>query len=389
VEEQKGKVFMRAAAVAIVLIVGAAVILVFANTLNSWVIGGLIGGLAALLISIPISLFLFTILSRRHDQKLQAFQQELEEMGYADLDENGYAEVYETDVYVLPDEEEYYNEPVSRRMSDVRALPAAGQSQASANIAYNERTGRYPQGYRRPSQALPRGRGKGTPTQDLSSDRRQPMRSTHDVNAMRSRYQTAALRAARREAAQQFDDVEFLPTHSPTPYKRVPPERSSQPLTEQPARFRQARHESDVPPSQQMAIPDDSRRGIDATSGRQYGARRTTSSGEPYSTNRPSRTDSLRMNEPKTDQLHGRYLHPETEPFQKPPQTGQMVRKPRLGEQLRNPDMITGSLKNPLVRRAPYMYEDDPLREELAQQIDGGPITRRSSLFAQYEDEEE
>jgi len=69
-------------------------------------------------------------------------------------------------------------------------------------------------------------------------------------------------------------------------------------------------------------------------------------------------------------------------------QTGQFIRNPpQLGEQLRDPDMITGNLNNPLVRRAPYMYEDDPLREELAQQIDGGPIMRRSSRFLQHEEE--
>jgi hypothetical protein len=32
------------------------------------------------------------------------------------------------------------------------------------------------------------------------------------------------------------------------------------------------------------------------------------------------------------------------------------------------------------------MYEDDPLREELAQQIDG-PIMRRSSRFLQNDEE--
>jgi len=37
-----------------------------------------------------------------------------------------------------------------------------------------------------------------------------------------------------------------------------------------------------------------------------------------------------------------------------------------------------GDLKSSLVRRAPYMYEDDPLRKQLSQQVDG-PITRRSS----------
>ena len=54
---------MKAAALAFVLLIGAAIVLAFANTLNSWVLGGLIGGLAALLLSIPISLALFTVMA--------------------------------------------------------------------------------------------------------------------------------------------------------------------------------------------------------------------------------------------------------------------------------------------------------------------------------------
>ena len=173
---------MRAAAAAIVFILGAAVILVLANSLNSWVVGGLIGGLAALLISIPISVMLFTILSRRHDLKLQALHEELGEMGYVGLDEHGYEEVYESDAYVLSGEE-YYSQDVHRRMADVRALPAPGQSYASAKRESRERTGRSAQSVRRSSQALPQGRGKGTPTRDLSSERRQAIRSMDEVNA--------------------------------------------------------------------------------------------------------------------------------------------------------------------------------------------------------------
>ena len=318
---------MRAAAAVLVLIVGAVVILVFANTLNSWVLGGLIGGLAALLISIPVSLFLFTIFARRHDQELQTLQQELEEMAYADLDENEYAEVYETDVYILPDEEEFSKEPGRRRSPDMHALPAAGQSQAST-----QRSGNYAQGYRRPAQALPQALRKGTPTRQLSPARRHLKRSAHEVNATRAKFQTAALQEARREAAQQFDDVEVIPTHSSAPYKRVLPSRSSQPLTEQP------------------------------------------------------KTDSLHIREPRTDQLRDRY--PQTGPIYPAPQTAQSMRESQLIEQLRDPGMITGSLNNPIVRRAPYMYEDDSLREELAQQIER-PIKRRSSLFFPNEDREE
>jgi hypothetical protein len=375
---------MRAAAVTIVLILGAAVILVFANSLNSWVLGGLIGGLAALLISIPISVMLFTILSRRHDLKLQAIHQELGEMGFVDLDENGYEEVYETDAYVLS-EEEYYDRRVNRRIPEAPALPAAGQSQASANKEFNERTGRSTQSNRRPSQALPQARGKGTPTQDLSSDRRQARRSIHEVNALRSRYQTAALRAAMREA-QQFDDIEVIPTHSQAPNKRVRPGRTSQPLSEQSTRSMQERPAPELPRQQQVARPNGSRSNIDTSTSQRNSTRRAMTSGELHSDNRSPRTDSLHVDNLQGDRLRIRSSYPETDSLSMHPQTGQMARNPQLGESLRNPDVMTGNLKTPLVRRAPYLYEDDPLREELAQQIDGEPIVRRSSRNLQFKD---
>src|SRR3989442_6772341 len=285
---------MRVVALALVLIIVAVVILVFANTLNSWVLGGLIGGLAALLMSIPVSLFLFTILARRHDQELQALQQELEEIAFAEQAENEYAGVYEADVYVLADEEELYNEPGSRRLPDVRALPPAGQSQAYTveTTGFNERTGNYSQAYRRPSQTLPRGRGRGSPTQHLAPDRPQPRRSSYEVNAMRSRFQTEALRAARRQAALQFDDVEDVCTRAPAPYKRVPPGQSSQPLIDQPTRFRQARPTRELSPRQQQVTNQNGARRV-------FGA--ASSSGEANSSDRYPRTDSLRMNEPRTD----------------------------------------------------------------------------------------
>jgi hypothetical protein len=364
---------MRAAAVAIVFIFGAAVILVFANSLNSWVLGGLIGGLAALLISIPISVMLFTFLSRHHDLKLQAIHQELGEMGYVDLDENGYEEVYDTDAYLLS-EEEFYNQAENRRMADVRALPAAGQSQAYANREFTERTGRPTQSTKRSSQALPQGHGKGTPTRDLSSDRHLSRRSMYEVNAMRSRFQTAALHAARLEA-QQFDDAEVIQPHAQAPNKRIPPGRTSKPLAGQPMRSRQA-------PSGGSHLT------FDTTSGQQNGPRRTISSGELYPAYKPPRTDALHTDDLQADRRRIRSSYPETDSLRMHPQTGQMARNPQSGEPLRNPDMMTGNLKTPLVRRAPYLYKDDPLREELAQQIDGGPIVRRSSRNMQSEDED-
>ena len=62
---------IKAVATALVLIVGAAVILWYGNTLNSWVVGGLVGGFGALLLSIPISLVLFSYLSHHYNKPQQ------------------------------------------------------------------------------------------------------------------------------------------------------------------------------------------------------------------------------------------------------------------------------------------------------------------------------
>ena len=92
---------MRAAAVALVLIIGAAVVLSFANTLNSWVLGGLIGGLAALLISIPISLLLFSHLSRRHDEQLKAELEEEMALAQSLEYEEPAEQVYDAEGYLM------------------------------------------------------------------------------------------------------------------------------------------------------------------------------------------------------------------------------------------------------------------------------------------------
>jgi len=377
---------MRAAAVAIVFILGTAVILVLANSLNSWVLGGLIGGLAALLISIPISVMLFTYLSRRHDFKLQAIHQELGEMGYVHQDENGYEEVYETEAYVLPDQE-YSNQTVNRKMTDAHALPAAGQSYASVNREYKERMGRATQSSRQPSQALPQVRKKGAPTRDLSSERRQARRSMHEVNAMRSKFQTAALQEARREAQQLFE-VDVISTYSRLPNKSVLQGRASKSAGGQPGSSNQSKPLSDFPRQQRADHENGSQLTLDTTSLQQNHARRPLSSGEFHSTNRPSQTDSLHMDELQYDTFRMRSSYPETGHLRYQPQTGQFIRNPQLGSSQRDSELNTGNLQSPLVRRAPYLYEDDPLRQELAQQIGEEPIVRRSSrhLYAEGAD---
>src|SRR5947209_2096749 len=233
---------MKVAAVALVLLIGAAVVLAFANTLNSWVLGGLIGGLAALLISIPISLILFTILARRHDERQRiedaVFVRE-EQARFDDYEDaqnyddyEGYQEVYETEAYVLPTDDEAYGEArrsPGRRLPDPRVmpespyprLPAAGQSQASTRSSYEQRT--YPRQPRQPARPQIQGRGQ-TPQRPHSR------RQTRELQPRSSRgmQQSAALRAARREAARQYeDDLEVIPTTT-APLRRPSSVRPSQ-----------------------------------------------------------------------------------------------------------------------------------------------------------------
>jgi hypothetical protein len=308
---------------------------------------------------------LFTVLSRRHDLKLQALHQELSEMGYVDLDEHGYEEVYETEAYVLPDDE-YYNQAAHRKIANMQALPAAGQSHASYQAS------------KRPSQGSYQGRVKGTPTRDLSTERRPAKRSRHEVNAMRSRFQTAALHAARLEA-QQLEDIERMSTHTRLTHTQASPGRTSHPSGRQTESSRQVRPGSDQTRQQKAAQQNSSQRPQDVSSSQQNHTRRSASPDEPYSKNWSPQTDSLHLNNIQTGSLRMKSSTPETETLRAHPQTGQITRNPQLGQSNRNPDLITGNLNSPLLRRAPYLYEDDPLRQELAQQIDEEPIVRRSS----------
>src|SRR5207244_8556186 len=122
----------------------------------------------------------------------------------------------------------------------------------------------------------------------------------HEVNAMRSRFQTAALQAAIREA-QQLDDVDVIPTHRQAPNKSVSQSRTSQSLGEQSGYSRQARPPSDLPRQQQTAHQNGSQRSHDTISGQQHRARRPSSSEELHSTNRPPQTDSLHMDGLQSD----------------------------------------------------------------------------------------
>src|SRR5947209_6511114 len=168
-KSRKGTVFMKVAALALVLIVASAVVLIFANTLNSWVVGGLIGGLAALLISIPISLIIFSTFARRHDEHLyaQMLLQHEEDLAYAeeddDYDEEEYGRVYEADAYYVDEEEEEFELPRGRRQPELRSLPPAGQSYASLSA---RSTGR--QRPAEPSQNVTSSQASRRPTRELA-----------------------------------------------------------------------------------------------------------------------------------------------------------------------------------------------------------------------------
>lgn len=96
---------IKAIATALVLIVGAAVILWYGNTLNSWVVGGLVGGFCALLLSIPISLVIFSYFSH-HYHKPQ--QEEVLEDEMVLVQRGSYSIVQDQLAY--HDDEEYFDE---------------------------------------------------------------------------------------------------------------------------------------------------------------------------------------------------------------------------------------------------------------------------------------
>lgn len=374
---------MKAVAAALVLIAGAAVVLWYGNTLNSWVLGGLIGGLAAILLSIPISLTLFSFFSRRHDERLKAAVEE--EVSLAQLSHYPEASLrvpqqsYEVESYVLSEEEEWEEEEEEDDyfppVRPVRNLPAPSSPRLPVahrgvqRLSPSTQSGYLPVPGAASSRSVPLARGKDVAGPATNSNRRMsyPGFPGYQPGSSRSHHHSAALRAARREAAQQqrFDDVEELPTYTS---RRVPPARQNSALlasqgqvSERPAHHLQ--HNINH-------YPRRPRRTVDASPSQQGVQRSLPAEGESAASRLP------RRREPQTDSLD--VLSPRMNGLRYPGQTDKIARVPQLGEEPRNADTITGSLQRPLVRRAPYMYEDDPLRQELAQRLDP-PVVRRSS----------
>lgn len=385
---------MRVAAVAFVLIVGAAVVLAFANTLNSWVLGGLLGGLAAILLCIPVSLAIFALLTRRQEARQRATAQvlaEAEEADYADEDD---LRVYEVEGSVLSVEEDLFAEPRARYLPAHRHMPVSGYlplppvEQDLAFYADDDAellAHRDPRNYPRQARYLANLPHDDeitppAPASVTSSTRRPATRSL-------AQHQSAALRKARQEAQQQQQRLAQKRGGSGPLAHRAPGSRSSstqRPRTSHPLRAQEQ--------------TSDFYRAED-----EYASRHTRQpSAQPGWNEDEDLSDSFSTEELRAhyQQYPRRPAYPRNPRAMRPraaePWTGELGDEDEQAEELRShplrrdPERLSGNLRNPLVRRAPYLYEDDPLREEFARQLDHNPpITRRSSLYEHYRDDED
>jgi hypothetical protein len=380
---------IKAVATALVLIAGAAVVLWFGNTLNSWVLGGLIGGLAALLLSIPISLTLFSYLSHRHDEQLRAeaalTEAELSQMyEYEEIPARALRGNYEINEYAEAEEEEFWDEDeeyYQQPRQQMRNLPLPApqrvpEQRPSQNRQAVSRRGAYA--------PLPRPGTKNTPAarnKDVGSRRpttrnlNYPGFPGYEPGSMLRHHRSAALREARMEKLQQYeDDVEVLPTHLS---RRTPSTQSERDLTGQYEQLPRPRSSRQLPPE------------TPPTQRRQRVVESKPSRNDPPRSLPPEGGSTLRrqspyLEDPETENLGDYY--PETGSMRRA--TGQMSRNPHLDGDLPQTEKQSGSLGRPLVRRAPYTYEDDPIRQEFSQQLQPPRVRRSSRLEPQSYDQE-
>ncbi len=376
---------MKAVAMAFVLIAGAAIVLWYGNTLNSWVLGGLIGGLAALLLSIPIALTLFSFFSRHRNEQYQGedavFVQEeisLAQHGtYALPRANAIYELEDDDERLYEEEEfpgnyadefdnaydvEYAvshvegNSSRSRRTrwedeedSDVYRVPPecylpAPSSSRSSTSAISRRSQQVPavqsNSYDEPRQYS---QGRRNSAASLSALRQTGyIRSSgYQVDPLRSRYRSEALRAARKEAAQQaaYDD-EIDDTPPPTPRRygartgRAFPAYDEQDCLQESQRFSTS--------EAACRYPRQPRRVVDSLPRR-----------------RSRSTHPLAEDEAADDVSQGNLEANRTEE----------------------------NFRKPLVRRAPYTYEDDPVRQKMARHVERPTVRRSSRYLKQHYDD--
>jgi hypothetical protein len=214
---------------------------------------------------------------------------------------------------------------------------------------------------------------------DLPTKTSQRRRTTRRLSStsMLSQHRSEALRAARREALQQFEDpdIKEIPTHTRT-VKPLPPDHPtrSESVSRRPPVVRRASRQLNPPPPQADNLyPKQPRQRSEERGVTHYERRRSA----------PLQDKSTGQVLPDR-QLFSRNLlpdnYPQTEPINRPTQSGRLKRDLPVDELYDEPDVTTESLQKPLVRRAPYMYEDDPLRLELSQYSDNPPV-RRSSRY--------
>lgn len=380
---------MRVAAVAFVLIVGAAVVLAFANTLNSWVLGGLLGGLAAILLCIPISLAIFTLLTRRQEARQRAAAHALdldEEADYADAVYEDNLMVYEVEGSVLPVEDDLFADPRARYLPTNRHVPVSGylplppvehdldfyEDDEVEQLEHRDPRS-YPRQPRYPARALSQDELTPAPPMTTTGTTRRP--ATRSL----AQHQSAALRKARQEAQQQQRLAQKRGGSGSLTHRSQGSRSAS---TQRPRTSHSLRRREQT---------SDFYEAEDEYQTLQQSARSAWNEAEDFS------TEELRE---QYQQYPRRPAYPRNprglRAHAADPWTGELdgedeqEEEPRSRRSRRDPERLSGSLRNPLVRRAPYLYEDDALHEEFARQLDHQPpLTRRSSLYEHYRNDEE
>lgn len=321
---------MKAVAAGLVLIVGAAIILWYGNTLNSWVLGGLIGGLAALLLSIPISLTLFSYFASRQEE--QSKQEEVLNEMYEQpmLSPRVVRKVYEVEGSIQSspakgwggEDKEYSSRRNLPVPSSYPRLPVTNRPPAANRLPVPQRGTSFPS---KQLNNVSEVKGKSA-----AGRRKMSYPGFPGYEPGFSQHRTAALRAARMESTQRKDDVEVLPTSLA---KRLPPVR-------------------DMGPQKQPPIVQRSSRPLTNTN--MYPRRPRRAVVDADSSQHESRHSSSAENE-RIATWHGHHRDPQTDHLDEHfSQTGSIHQQ--------KPEVTTENLQRPFVRKAPYRYDDDLLR---------------------------
>jgi hypothetical protein len=375
---------MKAVATAVVLTAAGAVVLWSSVTLNSWVLGGLIGGLAALLIAVPIALVVFFHLSKHHnafsDEAMWRKKVSLSQVydyppEYFDELDGNEREV-EGSLYTLeqdyPPEEDFdlqypdYDDGRSSLSTYRRAAPRAN----------NQPVKRLPAPERRGTNGLQTPRKLSEPASARGKNAQGERRSGRGASSgsTLSQYRSQALRAARQEAARRRseisrreEDTELEDLAAPSRRSFDEPGRNYRPV------IRRASRNLSTPtnlrrPQREMTEEDLLRQEADleAEDMDEFGT-------------------GTKRHYPRGAGYHQRNLYSHTEPVRQIPPLGRAQRHLRQPEDVfdtdvtTEADITTGNMQRPLIRRAPYLYDDDPLRQELSPYFDRPPVTRRTS----------